>query len=129
MKQQQKYFSTQVINVADIYDLYQRKRIIFTDKINRKEWQKWNKKQRNSFIEYLKKDYPVKPLICYRRIVNDSLSYYICDGYNRIRAIMKYLKKRGTSEVELMMKLIVLEIIPEESPAKEVNDIYEKLNG
>ena len=129
MKQQQKKFSTQVINVAYIYDLYQRKRIIFTDKINRKEWRKWNKEQRNSFIEYLKKDYPVKPLICYRRIVNDSLSYYICDGYNRIRAIMKYLKKRGTSEVELMMKLIVLEIIPEELPEKEVNDIYEKLNG
>ena len=75
MKQQQKKFSTQVINVAYIYDLYQRKRIIFTDKINRKEWRKWNKEQRNSFIEYLKKDYPVKPLICYRRIVNDSLSY------------------------------------------------------
>ena len=129
MKQQQKYFSTQVINVAYIYDLYQRKKIIFTDKINRKEWRKWNKEQRNSFIEYLKKDYPVKPLICYRKIVNDSLSYYICDGYNRIRAIMKYLKKRGTSEVELVMKLIVLEIIPEELPEKEVNDIYEKLNG
>ena len=37
MKQQQNDFSTQVINVAYIYDLCQRKRIIFTDKINRKE--------------------------------------------------------------------------------------------
>ena len=44
MKQQQKKFSTQVINVAYIYDLYQRKKIIFTNKINRKEWHKWNKK-------------------------------------------------------------------------------------
>ena len=42
---------------------------------------------------------------------------------------MKYLKKRGTSEVELVMKLIVLEIIPEELPEKELNYIYEKLNG
>lgn len=42
---------------------------------------------------------------------------------------MKYLKKRGILEVELMRKLIVLEIILEELLEKEVNYIYEKLNG
>lgn len=115
-----KDFSTETVSIGYIYDLYQRNRINFIKKINRK---KWNRETRQNYINYLKKDYPVKPLICFRKVENKVLNYYIHDGYNRIKSIIKYLTKNKNINSQILQKQIVLEIIPEYLTEKELEII------
>ena len=70
-----------------------------------------------------KKNYPVKPLICFRKIENEFLNYYIYDGYNRIKSVIKYLTKNENIGSQILKKQIVLEIIPEYLTEKELRII------
>lgn len=115
-------FATEIKTVAFLYDLNKRDRIKYVDNIDRQKWHKWGKDKRRSFIEYLKKDYPVKPLLCYTVMEESVLVYYICDGFNRLRAIMKYLKE--TKDPVIMKKLLVLEIVPSDISQSDLNFIY-----
>lgn len=120
-------FATQTTSIAFLYDLNKRKRIKYEDNINREEWRKWGKNKRQSFIEYLKKDFPVRPILCYTLMEESELTYHICDGYNRIRAIMKYLS--NTMDQDLMNKSLVLEIVPSNISESDLNQIYQFLGG
>ena len=120
MEKNKKDFCTEIVSIGYIYDLYKRKRIIFIQKINR---EKWNTKTKNNYINCLKKNYPVKPLICFRKIENEFLNYYIYDGYNRIKSVIKYLTKNENIGSQILKKQIVLEIIPEYLTEKELRII------
>ena len=120
MEKNKKDFCTEIISVGYLYDLYKRQRIIFIEKINRN---KWNKNRRNNYISCLKKNYPTKPLICFRKIENNFLNYYIYDGYNRIKSIIRYLTKNKNINSQILQKQIVLEIIPEYLTEKELKII------
>lgn len=120
-------FATQTTSIAYLYDLKKRKRIKYDDTVKRTKWNKWGKNQRQSFIEYLKKDFPVRPILCYTKMEESELIYYISDGFNRIRAIMKYLNK--TMDQDLMNKLLVLEIVPSNISESDLNQIYQVLGG
>ena len=120
MEKNTRDFCTEIISVGYLYDLYQRKRIVFLKKVDRN---KWNKNRRNNYITCLKKNYPTKPLICFRKIENNFLNYYIYDGYNRIKSIIKYLTKNENINSQILQKQIVLEIIPEYLTEKELKII------
>ena len=120
MEKNKKDFCTEIISVGYLYDLYKRQRIIFIEKINRN---KWNKNRRNNYISCLKKNYPTKPLICFRKIEDHFLNYYIYDGYNRIKSIIRYLTKNENINSQILQKQIVLEIIPEYLSEKELKII------
>lgn len=120
-------FATQTTSIAFLYDLNKRKRIKYDDTVKRKKWNKWGENQRQSFIEYLKNDFPVRPILCYTKMEESELIYYISDGFNRIRAIMKYLNK--TMDQDLMNKLLVLEIVPSNISESDLNQIYQFLGG
>ena len=120
-------FATETQTVAFLFDLNQRKRIKYEDNINREHWRKWGKNKRQSFINSLKKDYPIKPILCYTSMENDELTYHICDGCSRLLAIMKYLKK--TMDEDIMNKSLVLEIVPSNIDESELNKIYNYLRG
>ena len=120
-------FATEIKTVAFLYDLNKRDRVKHVDIIDRQDWRLWGKDKRRSFIEYLKKDYPVKPILCYTVMEEGVLVYYICDGFNRLRAIMKYLK--NTEDPDLMNKLLVLEIVPSNISHSDLNEIYKSLGG
>jgi hypothetical protein len=90
------------------------------EKINRN---KWNKNRRNNYISCLKKNYPTKPLICFRKIEDNFLNYYIYDGYNRIKSIIRYLTKNKNINSQILQKQIVLEIIPEYLTEEELKII------
>ena len=120
MEKNTKDFCTEIISIGYLYDLYKRQRITFIEKINRN---KWNKNRRNNYISCLKKNYPTKPLICFRKIENNILNYYIYDGYNRIKSIIKYLTKNENVSSQILQKQIVLEIIPEYLTEKELKII------
>ena len=120
MEKNKKDFCTEIISVGYLYDLYKRQRIIFIEKINRN---KWNKNRRNNYISCLKKNYPTKPLICFRKIEDHFLNYYIYDGYNRIKSIIRYLTKNENINSQILQKQIVLEIIPEYLTEEELKII------
>ena len=120
MEKNTKDFCTEIISVGYLYDLYKRQRITFIEKINRN---KWNKNRRNNYISCLKKNYPTKPLICFRKIENNFLNYYIYDGYNRIKSIIRYLTKNKSINSQILQKQIVLEIIPEYLTEEELKII------
>ena len=120
MEKNTKDFCTEIISIGYLYDLYKRQRITFIEKINRN---KWNKNRRNNYISCLKKNYPTKPLICFRKIENNFLNYYIYDGYNRIKSIIRYLTKNKNINSQILQKQIVLEIIPEYLTEKELKII------
>lgn len=120
-------FATEIRTVAFLFDLNKRKRIKYEDNINRDDWRKWGKNKRQSFINSLKKDYPIKPILCYTSMENDELTYHICDGCSRLLAIMKYLKK--TMDEDIMNKSLVLEIVPSNIDESELNKIYNYLRG
>ena len=120
MKKNKKDFCTEIVSIGYIYDLYKRKRIKFIKKINRK---KWNKNRRSDYISGLKKNYPTKPLICFRKIEDNFLNYYIYDGYNRIKTIIRYLTKNKNINSQILPKQIVLEIIPEYLTERELEII------
>ena len=120
MEKNTKDFCTEIISVGYLYDLYKRQRITFIEKINRN---KWNKNRRNNYISCLKKNYPTKPLICFRKIENNFLNYYIYDGYNRIKSIIRYLTKNKSINSQILQKQIVLEIIPEYLSERELKII------
>ena len=120
MEKNKKDFCTEIISVGYLYDLYKRQRIIFIEKINRN---KWNKNRRNNYISCLKKNYPTKPLICFRKIEDHFLNYYIYDGYNRIKSIIRYLTKNENINSQILQKQIVLEIIPEYLSERELKII------
>ena len=120
MEKNTKDFCTEIISIGYLYDLYKRQRITFIEKINRN---KWNKNRRNNYISCLKKNYPTKPLICFRKIEKNILNYYIYDGYNRIKSIIKYLTKNENVSSQILQKQIVLEIIPEYLTEKELKII------
>ena len=120
MEKNTKDFYTEIISIGYLYDLYKRQRIIFIEKINRN---KWNKNRRNNYISCLKKNYPTKPLICFRKIEDHFLNYYIYDGYNRIKSIIRYLTKNENINSQILQKQIVLEIIPEYLSEKELKII------
>ena len=120
MEKNTKDFCTEIISIGYLYDLYKRQRITFIEKINRN---KWNKNRRNNYISCLKKNYPTKPLICFRKIENNFLNYYIYDGYNRIKSIIKYLTKNENINSQILQKQIVLEIIPEYLTEEELKII------
>ena len=71
MEKNTKDFCTEIISIGYLYDLYKRQRITFIEKINRN---KWNKNRRNNYISCLKKNYPTKPLICFRKIEDNFLN-------------------------------------------------------
>ena len=120
MEKNTKDFCTEIISIGYLYDLYKRQRITFIEKINRN---KWNKNRRNNYISCLKKNYPTKPLICFRKIEDNFLNYYIYDGYNRIKTIIRYLTKNKNINSQILPKQIVLEIIPEYLTEKELKII------
>lgn len=120
MTESKRDFCTEIVSIGYIYDLYKRKRIKFIKKINRK---KWNKNNKTDYISCLKKNYPTKPLICFRKIENNFLNYYIYDGFNRIKSIIKYLTKNKSINSQILQKQIVLEIIPEYLTEKELKMI------
>ena len=120
MEKNTKDFCTEIISIGYLYDLYKRQRITFIEKINRN---KWNKNRRNNYISCLKKNYPTKPLICFRKIENNFLNYYIYDGYNRIKSIIRYLTKNKNINSQILQKQIVLEIIPEYLTEEELKII------
>ena len=120
MEKNTKDFCTEIISIGYLYDLYKRQRITFIEKINRN---KWNKNRRNNYISCLKKNYPTKPLICFRKIEDNFLNYHINDGYNRIKSIIKYLTKNENINSQILQKQIVLEIKPEYLTEKELKII------
>ena len=120
MEKNTKDFCTEIISIGYLYDLYKRQRITFIEKINRN---KWNKNRRNNYISCLKKNYPTKPLICFRKIEDNFLNYHIHDGNNRIKSIIKYLTKNENINSQILQKQIVLEIIPEYLTEKELKII------
>ena len=120
MTESKRDFCTEIVSIGYIYDLYKRKRIKFIKKINRK---KWNKNSKTDYISCLKKNYPTKPLICFRKIEDNFLNYHIHDGYNRIKSIIKYLTKNENINSQILQKQIVLEIIPEYLTEKELKII------
>ena len=120
MEKNTKDFCTEIISIGYLYDLYERQRIIFLKKVNRN---KWTKNRRNNYISCLKKNYPTKPLICFRKIENNFLNYYIYDGYNRIKSIIRYLTKNKNINSQILQKQIVLEIIPEYLTEEELKII------
>lgn len=111
-------FSTRLLSVSDLHELDKKNKI----KYNKNRHHKWGKSQRKSFIKNLKKGYPVRPILCSTVIEKKSVTYFIYDGYNRIRAIMKYLKKE--EDQELMNKLLVLSVIPSNISESDLDKIY-----
>ena len=124
MKKETRDFCTEIISIGYLYDLYKRQRIVFIRKINRK---KWTKKRRNNYIRYLKKNYPTKQLICFRKIEDNFLTYHIYDGYNRIKSIIRYLTKNKNINSQILKKQIILEIIPEYLTEKEIKIILSNI--
>ena len=52
---------------------------------------RWSSKQQESFIESLKKSYPIGTLLFYKTTKNDQQIYTLIDGLQRGTAIKKYL--------------------------------------
>ena len=52
---------------------------------------RWSSKQQESFIESLKKNYPIGTLLFYKTTKNDQQIYTLIDGLQRGTAIKKYL--------------------------------------
>ena len=86
---------------------------------------RWSSKQQESFIESLKKSYPIGTLLFYKTTKNDQQIYTLIDGLQRGTAIKKYLSnpthffKIEQIPAEVLSSIYALT----EAPSEEYADI------
>lgn len=86
---------------------------------------RWSSKQQESFIESLKKSYPIGTLLFYKTTKNDQQIYTLIDGLQRGTAIKKYLSnpthffKIEQIPAEVLSSIYALT----EAPSEEYSDI------
>ncbi|MBO5971175.1 MAG: DUF262 domain-containing protein [Clostridia bacterium] len=86
---------------------------------------RWSSKQQESFIESLKKSYPIGTLLFYKTTKNDQQIYTLIDGLQRGTAIKKYLSnpthffKIEQIPADVLSSIYALT----EAPAEEYADI------
>ena len=86
---------------------------------------RWSSKQQESFIESLKKSYPIGTLLFYKTTKNDQQIYTLIDGLQRGTAIKKYLSnpthffKIEQIPAEVLSSIYALT----EAPSEEYTDI------
>ena len=91
---------------------------------------RWKKQQENTFIDSMRKGYPVGTMLFYKKLVNNKENYILVDGLQRGNTIRKYMTNPteffSMSEISetVCNELMIALGIPEADPNNAKNFLF-----